>query len=377
MLRTPPPERGGTGGGPHRVAIVGTGGIAHTHAAALRELGDRVRLVAAIDVDTPLARQFAQRCGIADTYASLADTLAHAPPDVVHICTPPRSHAALAAACLRAGVVPVIEKPPTMSLTELDELVALERESGVRAACVFQHRFGSAAARLRDLVAAGALGRPLVAAANTYWFRDDAYFAVPWRGSWQMEGGGPTMGHGIHQFDLLLSVLGGWSEVTAIVGTLARPTETEDVSMALVRFDNGAMATVANSVVSPRETSYVRVDFERATVEVEHLYGYDDTDWTLTPAPGHRVPPQWDSGGEGNASGHAAQFRAVYDALDAGAPPPVTLAEARLTMELVAAIYASAFTRRPVRRGELGTTSPFSVHMGGRPQDRHPEVAAA
>ncbi len=64
----------------------------------------------------------------------------------------------------------------------------------------------------------------------------------------------------------------------------ARDTETEDVSMALVTFDNGAMATVVNSVVSPRETSVLRFDFERATVEVEHLYGYSDDDWTITPA---------------------------------------------------------------------------------------------
>ena len=90
------------------------------------------------------------------------------------------------------------------------------------------------------------------------------------------------------------SVLGPWQEVSAMAARQARDTETEDVSMALVTFDNGAMATVVNSVLSPRETSVLRFDFERATVEVEHLYGYSDDDWTITPAPGHeKVAELW------------------------------------------------------------------------------------
>ncbi len=92
---------------------------------------------------------------------------------------------------------------------------------------VFQHRFGSGAQRLRALAAAGALGRPLLAVCHTTWFRDQAYFDVPWRGRWETEGGGPTMGHGIHQLDLLLSVLGEWAEVSAVARRQARRYDTD------------------------------------------------------------------------------------------------------------------------------------------------------
>ena len=64
-------------------------------------------------------------------------------------------------------------------------------------------------------------------------------------------------------------------------------------------------------------------------------------------------------------SGHDAQFAAVLDALDAGTPPPVTLPDTRRTVELIAAIYASAFTGRPVARGEIGPDSPFYHRMDG------------
>lgn len=349
-----------------RVAIVGTGGIARAHAAALRDLGERVVIVAAVDVDGGRVAAFASEWNIPRVAVRLSDILSTERVDVVHICTPPGSHAELAAECLRAGVTPVLEKPPTLSLTEMDDLIAIESESTVSGVCIFQHRFGSGAVRLRRLADSGALGRPMIASANTYWYRPDSYFDVPWRGNWEVEGGGPTMGHGIHQFDLLLAVLGPWAEITAIADRLARPTETEDVSFALVRFESGAVATVVNSVLSPRETSTLRFDFERATVEVEHLYGYRDADWRFTPIDGAEdLSAQWPGDLPDRASGHPAQFEAIYDALARGDRPEVTLAHARDTEEFIAAVYASAFERRPIARGELTGENPYARRMGG------------
>jgi predicted dehydrogenase len=350
----------------YRVAIVGTGGIATAHATALSDLAERADLVAVCDTDPARADAFAAAWHTPGVYTDIDELLRTEKLDLVHICTPPGAHVALAERCLRAGVPALIEKPPALSLAEMDTLADAQRETGVPVLTVFQHRFGGAAVRLRELLADGVLGRPLVAACSTLWYRDDEYFAVPWRGSWAAEGGGPTMGHGIHQFDLLLSVLGEWAEVTAVAGRQSRPTETEDVSMAIVRFTNGALATIVNSVVSVRETSALRFDFEHATVELEHLYGYGDADWTLTALPGHEgVTEAWQRDRSDLASGHTAQLAAILDAFDAGTPPPVGLAESTATMDLVAAIYASAFTRHPVRRGQIDGSSPFYRSMQG------------
>lgn len=350
----------------YRTAIVGTGGIAAAHAGAIADLGGRARVVAAVDIDTDRASAFALRWDIESTYADIGEMLERAKPDLVHICTPPKSHVPLAIACLRAGIPALIEKPPALSLAEMDELAAVQRETGIPVLTVFQHRFGSGAVRLRELMKDGILGRALVASCSTLWYRDDDYFAVPWRGSWEIEGGGPTMGHGIHQFDLLLSVLGDWEEVTAMAGRQSRPTDTEDVSMALVRFESGALSTIINSVVSARETSALRFDFETASVELEHLYGYGNANWTLTPLAGQAsVLEAWNSGLPDVASGHGAQLSAIFDAMEAGTPLPVGLGDSRRTMELVAAIYASSFTGRTVRRGEIDVSSPFYTRMAG------------
>ncbi|RVX43880.1 putative dehydrogenase [Nonomuraea polychroma] len=350
-----------------RVAIVGAGGIAHAHAGALAELSDRASLVAVADTDRDRAETFARRFSVSGVYTSAEKLLAEERLDLVHICTPPHSHTPLAIAALRAGVPVLVEKPTALSLAELDELAAVQQATGTPVLTVFQHRFGPAAVRLRRLASSGALGRPLTAVCETLWYRTDAYFAVPWRGRWEVEGGGPTMGHGIHQFDLLLSVLGPWSEVTAVAGRLARPTDTEDVSMALARFQNGAMASVVNSLLAPRETSRLRFDFEHATVELEHLYGYREKHWRFTPAPGHEhLADLWRSDDADDVeSGHLLQIAAVLDALRHGTEPAVSLAEARRTLEFAAATYASAFRRRPVAAGELADDDPFVRAMDG------------
>ncbi|MDP9794851.1 putative dehydrogenase [Catenuloplanes nepalensis] len=352
---------------PYRAAIIGTGGIATAHARALRAHPDRVELAAVVDVDADRARTFAATWDVPTVAPSLTELLASGDVDLVHLCTPPSTHAPLAIEALRAGAHVLVEKPPTLSLSELDDIAAVSAETGRHVATVFQHRFGAGAARLRALAAAGHLGRSLLATCDTLWYRDDAYFAAPWRGKWETEGGGPTMGHGIHQFDLLLSILGPWAQVTAVAGRQARhQVHTEDVSMALVTFADGTLASVVNSVVSPRQTSALRFDFERATVELTHLYGYTDDHWTVTPAPGNgEIKKRWYADWDDVESSHAGQLAAVLDALDAGTALPVTLADTRRTMEFVAALYRSAFTGAPVRAGEIGPDDPFALRMNG------------
>jgi predicted dehydrogenase len=390
------------------VAVVGTGNIARLHVEALRDLDARV--VAGIDVDPDRVADFCARHGVPHAGTDLTRMLAEVRPDLVHVCTPPGAHLEPALAALAGGASVLLEKPPTLNLRDLDALDAAqgprerserqhhgpgagpasgeERSDGGEAgpqrprgprerserqhhgpwvATVFQHRFGSGVTRLRSMLDTGQLGRPLVAVCHTTWFRPQEYFDVPWRGRWETEGGGPTMGHGIHQMDLMLAVLGDWVEVSAIARRQARRVATEDVSLAHVVFANGAVASVVNSVLSPREESYLRFDFERATVEVTHLYGYGDDDWRITPAPGHEtdVLTAWKAGDRGRPSGHRAQFAEVLRALRDGRPPPVDITQTRRTMRLVAGIYAAASTRCPVTPAELDAGSPFYQRMCG------------
>ncbi|NJP44392.1 Gfo/Idh/MocA family protein [Actinacidiphila epipremni] len=349
-------------GGRIRVAIAGTGAVARgSHLPALRALHDEVELVAAFDVDEQAVRAFCTEGGVPYAYTDLGRMLAEQRPGLVVVCTPPAVHREQTQAALRAGAWVWCEKPPARSLAEYDAMTAAEGPDGPYAAIVFQHRFGSGAEHVRGLLARGDLGRPLAAHCQTTWYRDAAYYAPPGRGTWAAEGGGTTMGHGIHQIDLLLELLGPWAEVRAMAARLSRDIETEDVSTALVRFRSGALATVLNSAVSPDQVSRIRIDCERATVELSHLYQHANKDWRITPAPG--VPAErlagWRDMGPDVPSSHLAQLRSLLADLRAGRRPRASGADGRTSLELVGALYKSARTGAAVTAGEIGPGDPF------------------
>jgi predicted dehydrogenase len=348
---------------PRRVAIVGTGGIASQHVSAVSANADRAALVAAVDVDAAQLQRFADQHHVAGRYLDLAAMLGQERPDLVCIATPPALHADLAVRCLEAGAWVLCEKPLAGSLADVDRIADAERRTGRHCASVFQWRFGSAGRHLKGLIERGDLGRPLVGTCLTTWYRGAGYYDKPWRGRWDNELGGVSMGHGIHLMDLFLWLLGDWSEVSALIGTLDRPIEVEDVSVATVRFAGGALGSIVNSVLSPREESYLRLDFQRATVEVRTLYSYSNRDWTFTPAPGAsdavwRVPAD-------EASSHAAQLTSLLDSMDRDAAPPAGTADVRPTFDFLSSLYRSAADGRPVSRGDIVPGDPFYAHVAG------------
>lgn len=353
---------------PVRMAIVGAGNIADArHMPAVQSVGDRVEVVAFVDIDPARAEALAAKWGVKNSYTDLGEMLAAEQPDLVAVCTPPVAHRDAIVECLDAGAWVWCEKPPALSLAEYDSIPVHETDGGPYVAYVFQHRFGSGAEQLRRQIAEGELGRPFVGICNTLWYRGTEYFDLPWRGRWSTEGGGPTMGHGIHQIDLMLSLLGDWKEVRALAATLDRPVETEDVSMAMVTLESGAVVSIVNSLLSPRETSYLRFDFADATVELTHTYGYDNANWSWTPAAhvtdADRIAA-W-TPAENLRSSHGAQLADLLDSMAAGERPRVSGHDSRRTLEFVAGLYQSAHTGLPVQRTELTPDNPYYHSMSG------------
>ena len=364
----------------YRAVLVGTGSIADAHLHAVESTGGRVQLVAAVDIDATRVRSFAERNRIPQAFTDYDTMLSEVRPDLVIVATPPSQHAPMSIAAMRAGAWVLCEKPLCGSLAEFDRIQEVERETGCHTACVFQMRFASSNAHLKRLVAAGQLGRPLVGVCNTLWFRDAAYYAVPWRGRWETELGGPTMGLGIHAMDHLLDLMGDWAEVRATADTLDRAIEVEDVSMAMVRFANGALGSIVNSALSPRQETYLRIDYQRATVELTHLYAYTRDNWRLTlapPAQDDALLQAWQGFPTDVGSTHGAQLNALVQDMDAQRAPLTSGPQARQTIELLTAIYKSAFTGEIVKRGSIGPGDTFYNALHGHRAPRRTKGSAA
>ncbi|HEY0946644.1 MAG TPA: Gfo/Idh/MocA family oxidoreductase [Opitutaceae bacterium] len=353
----------------YRAALIGTGSIGDAHVRAVEQSQDRVVLVGAADLEAGRVREFAQRHRIPEVFTDYTAMLRTLAPDLVLVATPPGQHAAICVAAMEAGAWVLCEKPLCGSLAELDLIQQAEARTGRYTGCVFQMRFASSTAHLRQLADSGQLGRPLVGVCNTLWYRGPAYFDVPWRGRWDTELGGPTMGLGIHAMDHFLHIMGEWTDIRAIAATLDRAIEVEDVSMALVRFANGAVGSIVNSALSPRQETYLRVDYQRATVELTHLYGYTRDNWKLTlvpPAQDDALLQAWQSFPPDVGSTHGAQLNAFIADMDTGRRPLTSGDEARKTLDLLTSLYQSAFTGNVVARGSILPGDPFynALHGG-------------
>jgi predicted dehydrogenase len=140
-----------------KVAIVGCGKIADSHAAQIQRIGG-CEIVGVCDREPLMARQLYERFPVKRYYGDLGELLTDAKPDVVHITTPPGSHFELAKLCLERRAHVYVEKPFTLNLRDAETLVAMAGEQGLKLTAGHDDQFSHGARRMRSLVQSGYLG---------------------------------------------------------------------------------------------------------------------------------------------------------------------------------------------------------------------------
>lgn len=140
-----------------KVAIIGCGKIADSHAAQIQRIAD-CEIVGVCDREELMAKQLYERFPIKQHFSSVNDLLETARPDVVHITTPPQSHFNLGKQCLEHGCHVYVEKPFTVDTDEAEELIALAGRNGRKITAGHDDQFRHAARRMRELIKGGYLG---------------------------------------------------------------------------------------------------------------------------------------------------------------------------------------------------------------------------
>lgn len=328
-----------------RVALIGAG-IGRNHAEAFRNLPECFEVRAIVDLDPARAAKLAELAPVAEVGADFAALLERGDIDVIDVCTPPFLHRPMAAAALRAGKHVICEKPLAGSLAEIDELIALERTSGRRLLPVFQYRFGNGLRKLAHLIRNGVTGRAFATTIETHWNRRPGYYANAWRGRLAGELGGAVVSHAIHANDLACELHGPAQRVFARTAVRVNPVETEDCAAIVLEMADGALLTHSITLGAANEISRLRFCFEYLTVESGLApYAPASEPWQFIARGGGDAKARLETALAGftpMTEGFAGLFDAFHRRLAEGAPPPVTLADARRSIELATAIYHSA-----------------------------------
>ncbi len=351
-----------------KTGLIGCGKVGHFHAAALQSLPES-RFVAVCARTSEKANSFAEKYGAA-AFTNVEEMIAKTGVEAVCICTPHPQHAAPAIAAAKAGVHVLVEKPLASSLADCDAMLAAARDGKAILGTISQRRFYASCARIHQAIQSGKLGKPILGTATIFGSRDEAYYrSDPWRGSWQLEGGGVLVNQAPHQLDLLLWYLGEPAEVFGYWANLNHPyIEVDDTAAAIVRFKNGALGNIlVSNSLNPALNARVSVHGANgASVSVQTDGGsmfvagmsniieppFNDV-WTI---PGEeQLLPKWkdDDAQFFNSVKPTEYFirLQIQDFLHAiieRRPPAVTGEDGRRTVELFTAIYRATRDGKPI-----------------------------
>ncbi|WP_405069491.1 Gfo/Idh/MocA family oxidoreductase [Kribbella sp. NBC_01510] len=232
-----------------RVAVAGVHGHGASHVRNVARLAaaGRAELVAVAD-PRPAADL------TAPAFAGLAELLAATEVDVVIISTPIQTHVPLAELAMRAGADVLLEKPPTASLAEFDQLSAIVAETGRACQVGFQAQASQGTLTLAKLVADGRLGELRGISAVGKWVRTARYFQrARWAGRRTLDGVAVVDGAVTNPLAhataaaLLLDGSTGMGDVRSVETELfrANPIESDDTSTVRIVTARGTTILIA------------------------------------------------------------------------------------------------------------------------------------
>ena len=175
-------------------------------------------------------------------WTALPDAARDAAIDAVYIASPVALHAPIAIACLRAGKHVLCEKPMAMNHTEALAMAAAAREAARLLGVAYYRRLFPKLLRARDLIAAGAIGQPVLAESNCHgWIpgQDRAWLLDP-----SMAGGGPLYDIASHRIDAMNFLFGRPARVAALLSNAVHRAAVEDSATVLIDYPGGVRAVV-------------------------------------------------------------------------------------------------------------------------------------
>ena len=333
-----------------RYALIGCGRIATNHMKAA--VNNQLEISAVCDVvpehmEALLAKHELQNDMSILRYTDYRSMIQEVKPDLVSIATESGIHAEIALFCIDHGVHVIIEKPMAMSISDANEIIRHSEEKHVKVSACHQNRFNIAVQEMRHALETGRFGRLSHGSIHVRWNRNQGYYdQAPWRGTWAQDGGA-LMNQCIHGIDLLRWTFGG--EIEEVYGQTRQQfhdyLEAEDVGMAVVKFKNGAIATIEGTTnVYPKnleETLYIFG--EKGTVKIggtstNNIDVWDFADESEADTKNKGLQEET-SNVYGN--GHTSLFADMIDAIQNDRKPYVDAYAGRDALELVLAIYKS------------------------------------
>jgi UDP-N-acetyl-2-amino-2-deoxyglucuronate dehydrogenase len=351
-----------------QIALVGCGRISSNHIKAIALHHERAELVALCDTEQQRLDSAQQ---IVSEAAQEYPAAAHKPEqfigydnlldaiksnslkvDLVVLTTPSGLHPAQTIAAAEVGIHVCTEKPMATTWEDGVSMVKACDQAEVRLFVVKQNRFNSTLQLVKRQVEAGRFGQLAMVSVNVFWQRPQSYYDQDsWRGTWELDGGA-LMNQASHYIDLLDWLVGPVDSLSASIATLGRKIEAEDTAAMQLRWKNGALGTMAvtmltypknleGSITLLGETGTVKIGGP-AVNQIEHWSFADECpDDDLVEQASYETTSVY-------GFGHPPYYANMLDALQGKAEALCDGKQGLLSLELLSAAYLSAEQRSVV-----------------------------
>lgn len=249
-----------------RIAIVGCGRISRNHIKAIALHHERAELVALCDIEqdrldaaqelvVDAVKENSEAAQTPVKFLGYDNLLAAVKVndlevDLIVLTTPSGLHPAQTIAASEVGVHVCTEKPMATRWEDGVAMVKACEKAGVRLFVVKQNRFNRTLQLVKKQLQAGRFGQLAMVAVNVFWHRPQSYYdRDSWRGTWALDGGA-LMNQASHYIDLLDWLVGPVESLSASIATLGRDIEAEDTAAMQLRWKNGALGTMAVTMLT-------------------------------------------------------------------------------------------------------------------------------
>ena len=269
------------------IAFVGCGFVSDLYMETLPNWTDVLDHRGVWDIDAARLEHFTTTYSL-HKFGSLDELLADPAVEIIVNLTNPSQHYAISKAALEAGKHVYSEKPLAMELAQAEELVALGAERGLQVVSAPSSVLGDAAQRLWEGVRSGQLGAPRLAYAEI----DDGMVHRIGYETWQSVSGaywpakdefsvGCTLEHAGYALTWMVAMFGSVTEVTSVAALLIPEKGphtpdayvTPDFSCALLKFENGVVGRLTNSIIAPHDHHF-RVFCDEGSFSAEEIWDF-------------------------------------------------------------------------------------------------------
>lgn len=250
-----------------RAGVIGLGNISGAHITNYRKL-EGVELVAGADVNAEAVQEVAAKYAFKG-YTDWRQMLDEQDLDMVSICTPPFLHREMSVEALQRGISVMCEKPIAATTEDAEAIAAAAAGSDAKLMVAYCHRWHPPIKKVKQLIDAGALGRPLLyRCAFAGWVE----FATNHRASKAMAGGGALMDNGSHAVDIYQFLLGKVKNVSCRAGTMVQQMETDDVGLLVFEGESGCIGEVLVGYSLPGDHTEFKIVGEKGVIRLDNYF---------------------------------------------------------------------------------------------------------